>query len=29
LTPAKETQRMRASFAIPQAFDDAVFVSSH
>ncbi|MCA8332911.1 AraC family transcriptional regulator [Burkholderia cepacia] len=29
LTPAKETQRMRKSFAIPAAFDDAVFVSSH
>ncbi|MCA8244123.1 AraC family transcriptional regulator [Burkholderia sp. AU32262] len=29
LTPAKEAQRMRASFAIPEAFDDAVFVSSH
>ncbi|VWD05428.1 AraC family transcriptional regulator [Burkholderia lata] len=29
LTPAKETQRMRASFAIPEAFEDAVFVSSH
>ncbi|MCA8276557.1 AraC family transcriptional regulator [Burkholderia sp. AU30280] len=29
LTPAKETQRMRASFAIPAAFADAVFVSSH
>ncbi|VWC67860.1 MULTISPECIES: AraC family transcriptional regulator [Burkholderia] len=29
LTPAKETQRMRESFAIPEAFEDAVFVSSH
>ncbi|MDF3101765.1 AraC family transcriptional regulator [Burkholderia sp. BCCIQ04A] len=29
LTPAKEARRMRASFAIPEAFDDAVFVSSH
>ncbi|RQT01402.1 AraC family transcriptional regulator [Burkholderia contaminans] len=29
LTPAKETQRMRESFAIPEAFEDAEFVSSH
>ncbi|MGS0891301.1 AraC family transcriptional regulator N-terminal domain-containing protein [Burkholderia stagnalis] len=29
LTPAKETQRMRESFAIPEAFADAAFVSSH
>ncbi|RQT15439.1 AraC family transcriptional regulator [Burkholderia contaminans] len=29
LTPAKETQRMRDSFAIPEAFEDAPFVSSH
>ena len=29
LTPAKEAQRMRESFAIPEAFEDAVFVSSH
>ncbi|VWL87586.1 AraC family transcriptional regulator [Burkholderia lata] len=29
LTPAKETQRMRESFAIPAAFEDAAFVSSH
>ncbi|OXI33416.1 AraC family transcriptional regulator [Burkholderia aenigmatica] len=29
LTPAKETQRMRESFAIPAAFEDTVFVSSH
>ena len=29
LTPAKETQRMRDSFAIPEAFEDAQFVSSH
>jgi AraC-like DNA-binding protein len=29
LTPAAETKRMRASFAIPEAFDGAVFVSSH
>ncbi len=28
-TPAQETKRMRAQFAIPAAFDDAVFVSSH
>lgn len=29
LTPAQETKRMRAQFAIPAPFDDAVFVSSH
>ncbi|KWI55993.1 AraC family transcriptional regulator [Burkholderia pseudomultivorans] len=29
LTPAAETRRMRDSFAIPAAFDDAVYVSSH
>ncbi|MBN3856831.1 AraC family transcriptional regulator [Paraburkholderia sp. Ac-20340] len=29
LTPAAETRRMRESFAIPEPFDDAVFVSSH
>ncbi|MET3217082.1 UNVERIFIED_ORG: AraC-like DNA-binding protein [Burkholderia territorii] len=29
LTPAKEAQRMRENFAIPEAFDDARFVSSH
>lgn len=29
LTPAQETKRMRAQFAIPAAFEDAVFVSSH
>ncbi|MFP3534240.1 AraC family transcriptional regulator, partial [Burkholderia sp. SIMBA_042] len=29
LTPAQETKRMRAQFAIPAAFDDAVYVSSH
>ncbi|WP_342612107.1 AraC family transcriptional regulator [Burkholderia ambifaria] len=29
LTPAQETKRMRTQFAIPAAFDDAVYVSSH
>jgi len=29
LTPAQETKRMRAQFALPAAFEDAVFVSSH
>ncbi|RKU00309.1 AraC family transcriptional regulator [Burkholderia sp. Nafp2/4-1b] len=29
LTPAQETKRMRAQFAIPAAFEGAVFVSSH
>lgn len=29
LTPAAEAQRMRESFAIPEAFADAVYVSSH
>ncbi|WP_176080941.1 AraC family transcriptional regulator [Paraburkholderia tropica] len=29
LSPAAETKRMRESFSIPEAFDDAVFVSSH
>src|SRR6201996_2221907 len=29
LTPAAETKRMRASFAIPAAFENATFVSSH
>jgi AraC-like DNA-binding protein len=29
LTPAVETKRMRESFAIPVAFGDATFVSSH
>ncbi|MBR8144644.1 AraC family transcriptional regulator [Burkholderia vietnamiensis] len=29
LTPAQEAKRMRAQFAIPAAFDDQVFVSSH
>jgi AraC-like DNA-binding protein len=29
LTPAQEATRMRAQFAIPAAFDDAVYVSSH
>ncbi|WP_116138541.1 AraC family transcriptional regulator [Trinickia diaoshuihuensis] len=29
LTPAAETKRMRASFAIPEAFADSAFVSSH
>ncbi|TGN97556.1 AraC family transcriptional regulator [Burkholderia sp. USMB20] len=29
LTPAQETKRMRAQFAIPAAFEDAMFVSSH
>ncbi|KAG8152350.1 AraC family transcriptional regulator [Burkholderia catarinensis] len=28
-TPAQETKRMRESFAIPAAFEDAVYVSSH
>ncbi|KVT89698.1 AraC family transcriptional regulator [Burkholderia territorii] len=28
-TPAQEARRMRAQFAIPAAFDDAVYVSSH
>ncbi|WP_144640005.1 AraC family transcriptional regulator [Bordetella genomosp. 13] len=28
-TPAAEARRMRESFAIPQAFEDAVYVSSH
>jgi AraC-like DNA-binding protein len=29
LTPAAETKRMRESFAIPSAFEDAMYVSSH
>jgi AraC-like DNA-binding protein len=29
LTPAAEAQRMRDSFAIPSAFEDAIYVSSH
>jgi len=29
LTPAAEAKRMRASFAIPEAFDRAAYVSSH
>jgi AraC-like DNA-binding protein len=29
LTPAAETKRMRESFAIPAAFDNATYVSSH
>jgi AraC-like DNA-binding protein len=29
LTPAAETKRMRERFAIPAAFDDAAYVSSH
>ncbi|HKR46378.1 MAG TPA: AraC family transcriptional regulator [Paraburkholderia sp.] len=29
LTPAAETKRMRASFAIPEPFADAIYVSSH
>ncbi|WP_414449527.1 AraC family transcriptional regulator N-terminal domain-containing protein [Burkholderia sp. 22PA0099] len=29
MTPAAEVRRMRESFAIPAAFEDAVFVSSH
>jgi AraC-like DNA-binding protein len=29
LTPAAETKRMRASFAIPEAFEGAEYVSSH
>jgi AraC-like DNA-binding protein len=29
LTPAAETKRMRESFAIPPAFTDARYVSSH
>ena len=29
LTPAAETKRMRASFAIPAPFADARYVSSH
>jgi AraC-like DNA-binding protein len=29
LTPAAETRRMRESFAVPAAFDDATYVSSH
>jgi len=29
LTPAQEATRMRAQFAIPAAFEDAVYVSSH
>ncbi|MFM0274049.1 AraC family transcriptional regulator [Paraburkholderia aspalathi] len=29
LTPAAETKRMRESFAVPAAFDDAMYVSSH
>ena len=29
LTPAAETKRMRESFAIPAAFGDATYVSSH
>ncbi|MCP3726445.1 AraC family transcriptional regulator [Paraburkholderia sp. CNPSo 3272] len=29
LTPAAETKRMRAGFAIPEPFADAIYVSSH
>lgn len=29
LTPAQETKRMRERFAVPEAFEDAVYVSSH
>lgn len=29
LTPAAETRRMRESFALPEAFADAVYVASH
>ncbi|MCX5541156.1 AraC family transcriptional regulator [Paraburkholderia sp. CNPSo 3076] len=29
LTPAAETKRIRASFAIPEPFADAIYVSSH
>lgn len=29
LTPAAETKRMRESFAMPAAFADAAYVSSH
>ena len=29
LTPAAEAKRMRESFAVPAAFDDAMYVSSH
>ncbi len=29
LTPAAEAKRMRESFAIPEAFEDAMYVSSH
>ena len=29
LTPAAEAERMRESFAVPAAFDDAMYVSSH
>ncbi|WP_183733295.1 MULTISPECIES: AraC family transcriptional regulator [Paraburkholderia] len=29
LTPAAEARRMRESFAIPEAFEDAIYVSSH
>ncbi|VVE77698.1 AraC family transcriptional regulator [Pandoraea sputorum] len=29
LTPAAETKRMRESFAIPEAFADGIYVSSH
>ncbi|AGK48096.1 bacterial regulatory helix-turn-helix s, AraC family protein [Burkholderia thailandensis MSMB121] len=29
LTPAAEAKRMRESFAIPEAFDGAAYVSSH
>ncbi|MBR8231851.1 AraC family transcriptional regulator [Burkholderia vietnamiensis] len=29
LTPAQEAKRMRASFALPEPFDGAVFVASH
>ncbi|WP_322880152.1 AraC family transcriptional regulator [Pandoraea sputorum] len=29
LTPAAETRRMRESFAIPEAFADGIYVSSH
>jgi AraC-like DNA-binding protein len=29
LTPAAEARRMREHFALPEAFDDAIYVSSH
>jgi AraC-like DNA-binding protein len=29
LTPSAEAQRMRESFAIPEPFEDAIYVSSH